>query len=65
MTIVILFRNGKELPIKCSSVSAEKDKITGRIVNLHFEEIKENKIMDLDFTEIIAIYRKLSDEVES
>ena len=65
MTITILFRNGKELSVKCDSVDAERNTITGRITNLHFKGIKENKIMDLDFGEIIAIYRKISDEVES
>ena len=63
MTITILFRNGKELPIKCDSVDIERDRTTGRITNLHFKGIKENKIMDLDFEEIAAIYRKVSDEV--
>lgn len=64
MTITILFRNGKELSVKCDSVDAERNTITGRITNLHFEGIKENKIMDLDFNEIVAIYRKISDEEE-
>ena len=63
MTITILFRNGKELSIKCESVDAERNTITGRVVNLHFKGIEENKIIDLDFNEIIAIYRKISDEV--
>ena len=63
MTITILFRNGKELSVKCDSVGIERDGMTGRITNLHFKGIKENKIMDLDFEEIAAIYRKVSDEV--
>jgi ribosomal protein L37E len=62
MTIIILFRNGKELPIKCDSVECERNTITGRVINLQFKGIKENKIVDLDFNEIIAIYRKVSDE---
>ncbi len=62
MTIIILFRNGKELSIKCDSVDAERNTITGRVINLNFKGIKENKILDLDFNEIIAIYRKISDE---
>ena len=64
MTITILFRNGKELSVKCDSVDIERYGMTGRVTNLHFKGIKENKIMDLDFDEIIAIYRKVSDEVE-
>lgn len=63
MTITILFRNGKELSIKCNSVDVERNTITGRVENLHFKGITENKIMDLDFEEIAAIYRKVSDEV--
>lgn len=63
MTITILFRNGKELSIKCDSVDVERNKMTGRVINLHFKGIEENKIIDLDFNEIIAIYRKVSDEV--
>lgn len=63
MTITILFRSGKELSIKCESVDAERNLVTGRVTNLHFEGIAENKIIDLDFNEIIAIYRKVSDEV--
>lgn len=64
MTITILFRNGKELSVKCDSVDTERDTITGRIINLDFKGIKENKIIDLDFNEIIAIYCKISDEAE-
>jgi hypothetical protein len=64
MIITILFRNGKELSVNCDSVDAERDRVTGRIVHLHFKGIKENKILDLNFNEIIAIYRKVSDEVE-
>ncbi len=64
MTITILFRNGKELSVKCSSVDVKRNTITGRVLNLHFEGIKENKIIDLDFDEVIAIYRKVSDEAE-
>lgn len=62
MTITILFRNDKEISVKCDSVNIERDVITGRITNLHFKGIKENKILALDFDEIIAIYRKISDK---
>lgn len=62
ITVTILFRNGKELSVKCDRVEAERNTITGRVTNLRFEGIRENKILDLDFNEIIAIYRKISDE---
>lgn len=35
MTITILFRNGKELSVKCNSVEFERN-TTGRITNLDF-----------------------------
>ena len=62
MTITILFRNGKELSVKCDSVECERNTITGRVINLNFKGIEENKILDLDFEEIAAIYRKVNDE---
>lgn len=64
MTITILFRNGEKLPIICDSVNVERNTITGRVINLNFEGIRKNKILDLDFDEIIAIYRDFSDEYE-
>ena len=52
MTITILFKNGKEISVKCDSVEIERDRTTGRITNLYFKGI-----------EVVAIYRKVSDEV--
>ena len=62
MTITILFKNGKEISTKCDSVDCERNTKTGRITHLKFDGITENKIIDLDFDEVIAIYRKFSDE---
>lgn len=64
MTITILFRNGKELSVKCDSADIKKDKMTGRVTNIHFKGVKENEIFDLSFDDVIAIYRNFSDEVE-
>ena len=63
MTITILFKSGKEVSVKCRDVTTTRDKMTGRIENIDFYGIEENKIIDLDFEEIVAIYRKVSDEV--
>lgn len=41
MTITILFRNGKEISVKCGSVDTERDMTTGRITNLNFKGIKK------------------------
>lgn len=64
MTITILFKSGKEVSIKCKNVGMTRDTMTGRIDHLHFTGIKENQMLDTDFTEVAAIYRKVSDEVE-
>lgn len=63
MTITILFKSGKEISVKCHDVATTRNKMTGRIEHIDFGGIEENKIMDLDFTTIAAIYRKISDEV--
>ncbi len=62
MTITILFKSGKEVSVKCSDAETARDKMTGRVEHIKFDDVEENKIMDLDFTEIAAIYRKVSDE---
>lgn len=62
MTITILFKSGKEVSVKCHNAATTRDKMTGRVEHINFDGIEENKIMDLDFEEIAAIYRKVSDE---
>ncbi len=63
MTITILFKSGKEVSVKCQDAETTRNRMTGRIEHIKFDDVKKNKIMDLDFTEIAAIYRKVSDEV--
>ena len=63
MTIVILFRNGKEISVKCDSANIKYVKETGKFTNVQFNGVKENEIFYIDFDEIVAIYRKVSDEV--
>ena len=62
MTIVIVFKNGYELRTKCKSVKISRDNLTGRITNISYEGITENKPLDINFDEIICIYRVMSDE---
>ena len=62
MTIVIVFKNGYELKTKCESLDIEKDKLTGRITDISYEGITENKPLDINFDEIICIYRVMSNE---
>lgn len=62
MTIVIVFKNGYELRTKCKSVKITRDNLTGRITNVNYEGITENKPLDINFDEVICIYRVISDE---
>ena len=62
MTIVIVFKNGYELRTKCENVKITRDNLTGRITNISYEGITENKPLDINFDEIICIYRVMSDE---
>lgn len=62
MTIVIVFKNGYELRTKCKSTEISRDNLTGRITNINYEGITENKPLDINFDEIICIYRVISDE---
>ena len=62
MTIVIVFKNGYELRTKCKNVKISRDNLTDRVVNISYEGITENKPLDINFDEIICIYRVMSDE---
>ena len=62
MTIVIVFKNGYELRTKCKSVETTRNNLTGRITNIDYKGITENKPLGLDFDEVICIYRVMSDE---
>ena len=62
MTIVIVFKNGYELRTKCKNVKITTDNLTGRVTNISYEGITENKPLDINFDEIICIYRVMSDE---
>lgn len=64
MTIVIVFKNGYELRTKCESVDLTRDNLTGRITNISYKGITENKLLDIDFDEILCIYRIMSDELQ-
>lgn len=62
MTIGIVFKNGYELKVKCDNLETTRSNITGRITNMNFSGIKENKPLDVDFEEVQCIYRVLRDE---
>lgn len=65
MTIVFLFKNGKEIRMKCENFNSNKNEILsdGMITGFNAEGITENKIIGINFSEVIAVYRVVSDEV--
>ncbi len=64
MTIVIVFKNGYKLKTKCESIDTKKDRLTGRVTSINLHGITENKLIDIDFDEILCIYRVMSDELQ-
>lgn len=64
MTIRVMFKNGKEFSIKCKKFSLEKNAF-GVPTGYSIEEIAENKPVYLNFEEINAIVRVVSDELSS
>lgn len=60
MTIVIMFRNGTELRIKCDQF---KHAIRGNsLEKLSWDGCTENFPLWLDINEILCVYRVFSDE---
>ena len=64
MTIVIRFRSGAELRVKCREYKQERD-AHGRLVNLELKGVKENKPVYFSLDDVELIYRVMSDEEES
>lgn len=62
MTIAIVFKNGFELRTKCEEFETARNNLTGRITNISYKGIKENRPIDVNFDEVICIYRVMSDE---
>ncbi len=65
MTIRFILKNGKEIDMKCEKFSATHNSLTGNgmINSYEAKGITENKIIGIDFSEIVAVYRLMSDEI--
>lgn len=65
MTIRFILKNGKEIDMKCKEFNATYDNFTGSgmINSYEAKGITENKIIGIDFSEIVAVYRLMTDEV--
>ena len=64
MTIVIVFKSGYELKVKCEESTLSRG-IDGVINNIKFYGVTENKPLDINFKEVVCIYRVMSDEEET
>lgn len=64
MTIRFILKNGKEIDMKCEKFTAKHEFLSnGMISGYDAEGITENKIIGIDFSEIVAVYRLITDEV--
>ena len=61
MIIAILFKNGKEIQMKCETFKVKRDPFGG-LESVEFSNPTENRPMWLDLTEVAAIYRVGSTE---
>ncbi len=61
MSIRIILKNGVEFTIKCNGFVLEKN-VLGEIAGYKIDGVTENKPVYIDFEQIAAIVRVLSDE---
>lgn len=61
MKIRIILKGGAEFTVKCVKFDMSKNGL-GEFVGYNFSGIEENKPLYLDFSEVAAIVRVLSDE---
>lgn len=61
MTIVLLFKSGKEVHVKCDKFDIERNGL-GVMTGFSAKGITENKFLYVDMKELDCIYRVLSDE---
>lgn len=58
MKIVIVFKNGDTVEMKCDNYNIEL--IAGNITGIKCEGVVDNQLLYVDFDEILCIYRKLN-----
>ena len=63
MTLVIVFKTGYELKMKCKSYEINKDGY-GRIKKMSFEGITENIPLYWNAEDVLCVYRVASDEIK-
>ena len=58
MTVVFVFKNGYELKVKCENFTLTVNSLTGQITGYEMDGIKDNKLLYVDFSEILCVYRE-------
>lgn len=66
MTIRFVFKNGKEIDMKCENFTSKFSQFDGNGMITGYEAtgVTENKIIGIDFTQLVAVYRLMTDEAE-
>ena len=64
MTFQVFLRNGRDFTVKAENFSCTRNTVTGTLCSYEFTGISENKPCYLNPSEIVAVIRKLSDELE-
>lgn len=58
MTIVVLFKCGKEIEFECRDCSTKYNTATGDLLNIHIEGATKNHVLYLQLDDISAVYQK-------
>lgn len=61
MSIRVILKSGSEFTIKCTEFTLEKNRL-GEVVSYNIQGITENKPIWIDWTQVAAIVRLVSDE---
>lgn len=64
MTFQVFLKNGRDFTVQAENFSCTRHTITGALLSYEFTGITENKPCYLSPTDIVAVVRKLSDEME-
>ena len=64
MTFQVFLKDGRDFTVKAENFSCIRNTITGDLSSYEFTGISENKPCYLNPCEIVAVVRKLSDELE-
>lgn len=64
MTFQVFLTNGRDFTVQAENFSCTRNTITGALLSYEFTGITENKPCYLSPTDIVAVIRKLSDEME-